>query len=576
MEGLSQQVKNDADHDVMYMLGCLLILMVMAITIEQNSAKKKLTKKEAEKPKELNIENVNDSRRLNQLSVEKSISLGALSSLRKGISMGAKKGMSPPQSCRKQEMSKQIQMGYFPELSDPLTHTLIGASNPIVSAQVCGFSTVHSDTKRYTLYTLKFENSEGEKWTVYRRYSAFLENYTKLKEEIRELNFSFPEKSLFGSHKWIKQKRMESFQEYLNLVISLRPIPLEFIKFIEPTRDDLGRPAPLQIKPAFVRYKSVGKLINPMNTDQFGHRGKASRRNSLPGYIISQSPSAHHRVRSVTGMFNSIEDNYAFASGKHLGFGQHAVVKRCKQKNSPGKEVAIKAVLKNQVENGGEEILLQEIEILRRLDHPYVMKLLDVVEDNTHMYLITELCAGGELYHWAKAKQEKGGISEKEIKIIVQQILLSVRYLHDDLRVVHRDLKPENILLKNGDDTVIHVQVIDFGLSTYIPENGFLTELVGTPLYVAPEVLNRKYTQACDIWSVGVVMYSLISGHVPFGGKSRNDIYKAVKRGQVSFRGGVWKNISPSAKEFLWAVFTLDQNRRLTAYEALKHAWLSC
>ena len=158
-----------------------------------------------------------------------------------------------------------------------------------------------------------------------------------------------------------------------------------------------------------------------------------------------------------------------------------------------------------------KHVLKREIAILQEVQHPNIIRLIEVHEDTKYLHLITELCTGGELFDRiiAKTQSEEGHFSESDAAGIIRCILDAIAYCHDVKQIVHRDLKPENFLFKTTDEDA-QIKIIDFGLSRHDNLNfGVMKTKVGTPYYVAPEVLNRQYTKSCDIWSIGVITYIL-------------------------------------------------------------------
>jgi calcium-dependent protein kinase len=154
----------------------------------------------------------------------------------------------------------------------------------------------------------------------------------------------------------------------------------------------------------------------------------------------------------------------------------------------------------------------------------------------------------------------------------MKQVLSCINYCHQN-HIVHRDLKPENILLEQNKE-FDQIKIIDFGTSLVIDEGKKLDEKLGTPYYIAPEVLAKNYGQKCDIWSCGVITYILLSGIPPFNGATDQEIMKKVKIGKFSFSDPIWNSISDQAKDFITQLLTKDQNKRPSAEQALKHPWI--
>ncbi|GAB2265274.1 hypothetical protein Dimus_000341 [Dionaea muscipula] len=282
-----------------------------------------------------------------------------------------------------------------------------------------------------------------------------------------------------------------------------------------------------------------------------------------------------YRVASLNEMImdadetsRELRDRYIL--GEQLGWGQFGVIRACTDKFT-GEVLACKSIAKERlVTEADVRSVKLEIEIMTRLSgHPNVVDLKAVYEEEDYVHLVMELCAGGELFH----QLEKHGMySEAEAKIIFRHLMRVVLYCHDNC-VVHRDLKPENILLATKSSTS-PIKLADFGLATYIKPGESLHGTVGSPFYIAPEVLAGGYTQAADVWSAGVILYILLSGTPPFWGKTKSMIFDAVRAADLRFPPGLWDFISESAKELVRLMLCTDPSKRLTAQQVLDHPWL--
>ncbi|KAL4486032.1 hypothetical protein ABPG72_003966 [Tetrahymena utriculariae] len=279
-------------------------------------------------------------------------------------------------------------------------------------------------------------------------------------------------------------------------------------------------------------------------------------------------------IKSQTG---KVDDFYQAASKKTLGQGTYGSVIKVKLKNS-NQQRAIKIIPKSRVKN--PQRFLNEINIMRNLDHPNIIKLYETFEDARNVYLVMELCDGGELFDRIIAK---GHYTEQEARVTFTQIVQAVNHCHSN-GICHRDLKPENFLLLNkSDDSPI--KVIDFGLSYIFQENDLkigggpitgeklsMSTRAGTPYYISPEVLEGKYDEGCDIWSLGVILFILLSGVPPFYGPNDSAILEMVKSRKFSFEIPEFNNVSESAKDLIRKCLTTP-DKRLTASQILQHPW---
>lgn len=214
-------------------------------------------------------------------------------------------------------------------------------------------------------------------------------------------------------------------------------------------------------------------------------------------------PSSTRRDRSdpvqITDALNDVRVKYHI-NPKELGHGHYGVVRKCMNRETD-EWYAIKSIRKAKVSK--IEVLKREIEILKEVRHPNIIELVDVFEDAKYLHLVTELCTGGELFDRiiAKTQSAEGHYSEHDAASLIRDILDAIAYCHSK-GIVHRDLKPENFLFLTEQETA-PIKIIDFGLSRHNDANQIMKTKVGTPYYVAPEVLRREYTEAADIWSIG-------------------------------------------------------------------------
>lgn len=213
----------------------------------------------------------------------------------------------------------------------------------------------------------------------------------------------------------------------------------------------------------------------------------------------------------------------------------------------------------------------QEIAIMKSMDHPNIIKLYETFEDRKHIYLAMELCTGGELFDRII---EVGQFTERDAAITVQQMLSAVFYMHKR-QVCHRDLKPENFLfLTKGPIASNLLKIIDFGLSKCFDHDVPMNTKAGTPYYVAPQVLSGKYDSSCDLWSCGVIMYTMLCGYPPFYGKTDQEVLSKVRKGSYQFEPKYWRHISQDAKKLIGMLLKFEPEQRYTAEQALQDTWI--
>ena len=257
---------------------------------------------------------------------------------------------------------------------------------------------------------------------------------------------------------------------------------------------------------------------------------------------------------------------------KPLGEGSYGKVYKVRNRKT-GVILAMKEIIKNPtMERDLESNLIKEIKILMMLDHPNILKVYEYFNTKRKLYLISELCTGGELFDHIVSVNY---FNEKVSAHIFKQILSAINFCHFN-KIIHRDLKPENILVENESEKKIeyfNIKVIDFGTSDIIIKNNKFSKLIGTPLYMAPEILDNSYNEKCDLWSCGVILYILISGEAPFFGDHDQQMLKNVYKGKFTFESDVWKEVSEDAKDLIKNLMNKDVNQRYTAEQALNHIW---
>ncbi|KAJ0100458.1 hypothetical protein Patl1_20051 [Pistacia atlantica] len=283
----------------------------------------------------------------------------------------------------------------------------------------------------------------------------------------------------------------------------------------------------------------------------------------------SWQPCNCYKAASLTETIlqaNEISDlKDRFILGQQLGWGQFGVIRVCSDKVT-GEVFACKSINKDRLVTSDDARSVKlEIEIMTRLSgHPNVVDLKAVYEDENSVHLVMELCAGGELFYQL---EKYGRFSEAEARILFRHLMQVVLYCHE-IGVVHRDLKPENILLATKASSS-PIKLADFGLATYIKPGQSLHGTVGSPFYIAPEVLTGGYNQAADVWSAGVILYILLSGMPPFWGNTKSRIFDAVRAADLRFPSNPWDNISESAKRLVRGMLSLNPSQRLTAQQVL-------
>lgn len=260
-----------------------------------------------------------------------------------------------------------------------------------------------------------------------------------------------------------------------------------------------------------------------------------------------------------------------------LGRGVSSTVRRCINKET-GKEYAAKIIdVSADSESGGptslQEATRREIDILKEVaGHPHIIELRDVFESTTFIFLVLELCKNGELFDYLTSVV---ALSEKKTKSIMKQLFEAVEYIHSH-DIVHRDLKPENILL----DDSYNIKLTDFGFAIRIKKGETLSELCGTPGYLAPELLKASmyenapgYGKEVDIWACGVIMYTLLVGFPPFWHRKQMVMLRNIMEGKFEFCSPEWDDITEAPKDLIKKLLIVDPKKRLDAKGALEHSF---
>ena len=217
-----------------------------------------------------------------------------------------------------------------------------------------------------------------------------------------------------------------------------------------------------------------------------------------------------------------------------------------------------------------EKDILNEINILRTMDHPAILKIFEFYSNKDNYSIVTELCPEGELFDQIV---DKGPFTEKYAAYVMYQIFSAINYCHK-MNILHRDLKPENILIVNKDSQGFPlIKVCDFGTAKIFEKGSVQRKLVGSSYYIAPEVLRKNYNEKCDVWSCGVIMYILLSGRPPFGGNCDEDIMERVYTGVYDLDSPPFDKISASALDLIRSLLNMNVKERISAEKALKHPW---
>ena len=273
----------------------------------------------------------------------------------------------------------------------------------------------------------------------------------------------------------------------------------------------------------------------------------------------------------VTMQKGNINDKYKII--KKIGGGNYGSVYKARN-NILNIIVAIKK-MKKVKENENEDLNIKknEIDILKKLSHPNIVKIYEFYSSKNHYHLITEYYKYGELFSYMR-----NSFSEKQLAIIFYQILSGLWYLHDN-NVIHRNIKPENIMISYKEKDIetqeeyFWVKIVDFGTAKIFEKNKSENVVIGSLYYIAPEVLQKNYNEKCDLWSVGVILYMTLAGKAPFDGKSNEEILEKISKYDYNDKEMRFIVHSNEVKDLVSKLLEKDVNKRLSAQEALNHPW---
>ncbi|XP_007943939.2 serine/threonine-protein kinase DCLK3 [Orycteropus afer afer] len=258
-----------------------------------------------------------------------------------------------------------------------------------------------------------------------------------------------------------------------------------------------------------------------------------------------------------------------YETGRVIGDGNFAIVKECRHRETK-QAYAMKIIDKSKLK-GKEDMVDSEILIIQSLSHPNIVKLHEVYETETEIYLIMEYVQGGDLFD---AIIENVKFPERDAALMIMDLCKALVHMHDK-SIVHRDLKPENLLVQRNEDKSTTLKLADFGLAKFVVRPIFT--VCGTPTYVAPEILSEKgYGLEVDMWAAGVILYILLCGFPPFRSpeKDQDELFNIIQLGHFEFLTPYWDNISEAAKDLVSHLLVVDPKKRYTAHQVLQHPWI--
>lgn len=264
---------------------------------------------------------------------------------------------------------------------------------------------------------------------------------------------------------------------------------------------------------------------------------------------------------------HELKQNYHIDSKtKVLGNGAFGRVFMTTNKFDSNFRVAIKVLDKFKLRDN-IECIREEVAILNQLDHPNIVKYFETYDDQKYIYLVMEYISGCQLFDKI-TQQENQNFTERVAAEYMRSLFQAINHCHAQ-NIIHRDIKPENIMITESNT----VRLIDFGLSKATRTNKNLTTVAGTPYYMAPEVLEGSYGPKADLWSLGVLLYTLVSGYLPFQGNKSADVFRKIKEADFHFRHAEFEIVSDECKDLINRLLVVNVKKRFTGQQALNHPW---
>ena len=310
--------------------------------------------------------------------------------------------------------------------------------------------------------------------------------------------------------------------------------------------------------------KNLGQVIVNIKAEKVIDQTNNNESKLGTGQNFSSKKEIHFDKSNFVRMKeDNIFDEYEIK--EKLGEGAYGCVYKVEQKSTHFLR-AVKALKKDNIDY---DEFSNEMELLRALDHPNIIKLFDCYQDKRYYYMVEEYCSGGDLFDYI---QKEKFFTEKKAGMIFNQLLSAVNHLHKK-NIVHRDLKPENIVLIEEKNKDIFIKLIDFGTSITIKGKN-LTQELGTIYYIAPEVFMNNYNEKADVWSCGIILYTMLCGHPPFCGNKENIIKSKILHSKLVFPTKEFQKVSQRAIDYITSLLSYNPDKRPTAEEALKNDWL--
>ncbi|KAG7336486.1 serine/threonine protein kinase [Nitzschia inconspicua] len=362
-------------------------------------------------------------------------------------------------------------------------------------------------------------------------------------------------------------------------LISMKFIPKGCCWILE-LNSDVGAPDYIVTVNVLAKGEGNGTTTFVVDTNLVGRSSKSVTSTSLPGFREAKGVMEHTALAVRKGVVRcefpvfpeglkgkTFREIYQLNA--RLKSGSFATVCRGTHRAS-GKKVAIKCVLRKDLPPTDDAAIYDEVAIMSSLSHPHIVPLIDFFEEKDCYFLVMELMSGGDLFDRIGKKKF---YSEADARDLAVKMLKAMAYCHSH-QIAHCDMKPKNLLLMSEDNDS-YIKLADFGFAARCHTPKSLTKQCGTPFFVSPEILMRQpYDQQSDMWSVGCIIFLLLSGNLPFMGRSQKELFRKIVSGKFEFDEEDWCDVSSDAKDLVQKLLVLDPDERLTSSQALKHQWM--
>ena len=314
--------------------------------------------------------------------------------------------------------------------------------------------------------------------------------------------------------------------------------------------------------------KTPTSIFDIKTENDYKNKSKQNRRKKSEEFKMNLLRQITKIKMKPSSLMKDIRKEFKFL--KPLGGGHFGTVRKALRRSDkePYHYFAIKSIsIKNMAQKDYDD-LVKEVDIISNLDHPNIIKFYETYHDECFFHIVMELCKGKEVFDNIC---NHGYLAERKVQNIIFKVLLAISHCHSR-GITHRDLKPENILFESLKPDA-EIKLIDFGLSRKYSKDEKMHTILGTPYYVAPEVLKGNYDEKCDIWSIGAMTYLMLCGDPPFTGDSNTEIFKKIVKADLKFNSYKWKNISDDARDFVKLCLNKNSGQRPSATEAISHRW---